>query len=178
MTSFADTEDLDANLSDGEKQQRALDRATDLIRAATNQTITRVDDDVVTVDGAGRRILQLPQVPAIDVTSVTVDGLTLVEDLHYEVNLVNGWLTRLGASWPCGPVVVTYSHGYDTVPDELARMCAEVANRILSGTLNVRQQSESAGGVQKTITYARTSDTVFSEEEDRILDTYRVGRLP
>lgn len=175
MTAFAEPGDLADSLDEAGKKQRALERATDAIRGATGQTITRVADDVVTIPGLGRRLIQLPQAPVVSIASVTIDGLPLIRDLHYEV-LEAGVLRRLGCSWPRGPVVVTYTHGYADVPEDLVRLCAAIADRFLDGTAGVKSESETVGDRQWQVAYEAAG--LFGPDAELILDSYRLEPLP
>jgi hypothetical protein len=178
--SFAEATDLPSGQDQAARQVDALARATDLIRAALGgQQVTRVDDDTVILEGNGRRVLQLPQIPVIAVGSVAVNGTTRAVGTDFTVTR-DGRLTALGYPWPVGAqVTVTYSHGYDLVPEDLARLCAALADKILAGTIGVRSMQESIGTKQSSVTYAATgSNSVFDDSEQAILDKYRLHPLP
>lgn len=183
MPAFAQTTDLPSALDAEGKQISALDRATDLIRGALDgQLITRMDNDTVTLAGNGRRTLQLPQVPVTSVASVTMNHgypTALVADQHYTVTR-DGRLVSLAYPWPVGAqITVVYSHGYDSIPEDLARLCAALADKILTGTVGVRSVQESIGTKQSSVTYAATgSSSVFDDSEQRVLDKYRLSPLP
>jgi len=184
MAAFAQATDLPSGQDEATRRQAALERATDLIRSALGgQLITRVKNDVIMLTGNGRRILQLPQIPVVSVASVVVSlggrsRTTLTEDVDFTVHN-DGRLVSLGYPWPRGgDVTVVYTHGYDAVPDELARLCAALADKDLTGSLGVRSLQESIGTKSSSITYAATGESVFTPSEDRILDRYRVQPLP
>lgn len=183
MAAFAQPIDLPSGQDEAARQQSALDRATDLIRGALDgQLITRVDDDVAVLTGTGRRFLQLPQAPIVSVASVVVGGATYTEGVDYEVNVDLNALTRLGYAWPrTGLVRVTYTHGFDTVPEDLARLCAALADRVLDGSLQVRSVQESIGSKQSSVTYLHPASgraELFSDADERVLDGYRLTLLP
>lgn len=196
---FARSEDLPSQQDTATKAQMALAQATDMIRAALGgQQITKVTGDTVTLAGNGRRILQLPQIPVTAVTSVTINlggayPNQLTPDVHYTWDGATGLLTALAYPWPRDwDVTVVYSHGYDTVPDDLIRLCASVADKILAGTVGVKAVQESIGTKQSSITYitpttrsssgggARASSGVvlFNDAEELILDQYRLDLTP
>jgi hypothetical protein len=183
VTAFADTTDLPSGKDATGRQLDALARATDLIRGALGgQQIVRVEDDVVTLEGNGRWILQLPQVPVVAVTSVVVGGLVHTAGIHYTVASDTGRLTSLGYPWPVGArVVVTYTHGYDFVPEDLARLCASLADKILDGSLRYRSVQESIGSKQSSISYlqpASGNPQPFDAADEQVLDKYRLSLLP
>jgi len=137
---------------------------------------------VVTLTGNGRRLLQLPQIPVVSVSSVVADGATLTRGVHFDL-FEEQALSSLGYSWPRGgQVVVTYTHGYGTVPEDLVRLCGQIADRILDGTLGVRSVQESMGTKQTSVTFHSLAlagdDSVFSLADQRILDGYRLHPLP
>lgn len=187
MTSFAEPTDLPSALNDADRKQQALDRATDLIRGELDgQLITKVDDDTVTLSGDGRRLLQLPQIPVISVASVVVQlgadrQTTLSEGVDYLVH-GDGRLEHLGYGWPRGwDVVVTYSHGYAEVPRDLMRLTAQLADRILDGSLRVRSVQETIGDKQTSITYLQPASgqaDPFDGADRKMLEKYRLSPLP
>ncbi len=185
IPTFATAHDLTVNLGT-ERQSIAMERATDLIRAEVDQLIApKVTDDTAVIHPRGRRLIQLPQVPVTKVTSVSLrppgggaDQL-LAENFHYTVDLGRGWVERIWWHWPWDwPVVVVYDHGYEHLPPELTRLAAAIADKIIDGKIEVRQQSETWGSHNVSTTYARASDTIFSEQELKILEKYRPARLP
>jgi hypothetical protein len=71
----------------------------------------------------GQQSLVLSRRPVTTIASVTVDSVVLTADTDYEVDKASGLLFRLSngvrVGW-CGfVVVVAYSAGYETVPDDL-----------------------------------------------------------
>ncbi len=179
VPTFATAHDLTINLGT-ERQSIAIERATDLIRAELDQQLTpHVTDDVVTLYGRGRRLIQLPELPVTKVTSVTVNGVAWTEGTHYRVDLENGVLERMYHPWPYNwPIVVIYDHGYDHLPPQLTRVAAAIADKIIDGTVELRQKSETWGDRNVSQTFARATDTMLSQEERKILDKYRPVKLP
>lgn len=134
---FAAAEDLRRFLRlptvDSEAATSLLQQVSDTIRAEVTQRIDHVTGDTITLgNGRGRPSweLFLPELPVLDVTSVTEQGLTLVNDQDYTWS-PSGVLTRLGYYWPNKPrsVQVTYSHGYETVPGVMKTVCVQAAAR-------------------------------------------------
>lgn len=104
-------------------------------QAAGGQRIVEVVGDVCSILSTSDSWLDLPQIPVTAVTSVVLDGVTLVEGTDYKVLgnrlwRAQGWQTNIGwvygwdwrPSWsslgtPWGAQepslsVITYSHGY------------------------------------------------------------------
>lgn len=79
-----------------------------------------------TVEGTGQQIITLPRLPVIAVQSVTVDGVAVTD-----YSVVGATLYRLagfgGATAVAPGVVVTYTHGYTTVPDDVRGAVLEMA---------------------------------------------------
>ncbi|EHK56907.1 hypothetical protein [Allomesorhizobium alhagi] len=78
--------------------------------------------------------LILSRLPVSSVASVTEDG-TAVDAADYEVDASPGMLLRLSgddpACWRCGKIVVAYTAGWATVPDDLKDAAARMV-RIFS----------------------------------------------
>jgi len=143
----------------------AIVEASSYIQAYTKQTIERVEDDKVTFDGKGRdRRLFLPQLPVIEVTEVIEDDETLTAGDDYKLG-AHGILWRIGGYWAEGiqNITVTYTHGYATVPNVIAAVCARVAARIYQAGVKAAQNGGIAG-VQATtlgdysVTYVSSAD--------------------
>lgn len=140
----------------------ALRRASARVRKYTRQDITFVAGDTVELTG-GERVLRLPQYPLIvdgsnPLTVVEVadfSGIewTSVEDRDYSRlgnELTRGfpWQapTRL-MGWPWNraqgvwapKVRVTYSHGYQEVPDDIVDVVLDLATMNLSNPGNLRE---------------------------------------
>lgn len=158
---------------DNDEATQALTDASGLVRAIARQTITFVENDTVILVG-GDRTLTLPQRPAVvdDTHPLTVIergvfggvDLTLVE--HRDFERVGNVLTRgypwywnnssrlMG--WPYnrplgvwGPrVEVTYSHGYQTVPDDIVAIVLDVAQVLWSNPDGLR--AKTVGGYSET----------------------------
>lgn len=87
-------------------------------RRQTRQHISRVVDDTVTLDADGSTVLLLPELPVVDVSALLVDG-----EPYEPAGLWSerGILRRAGR-FPQAyrSVQVTYTHGYDPVPEDVA----------------------------------------------------------
>lgn len=67
--------------------------------------------------------LILARRPVVAVTSITELDASLDPDYDFEVDAVSGMVYRLSSDdrrcWPCGKIVVVYSAGWATVPEDL-----------------------------------------------------------
>jgi hypothetical protein len=166
--------------------EQALLAATAVIRTSFNQTISAVSDDTETFSLARpygssfgyTDALFLSELPVTDVASVVLNGITLVADTDYAVDLDTGVLRRLNGWWDqwglTNNVVVTYSHGYSPVPDDVKSVCLSAAARLYQGSLtpaNVR--SESVGGYY-SVSYGDNAGAALTDGEMAVLESYRV----
>jgi hypothetical protein len=115
---------------------RAIAEATETIKNYCHQVIERVAGEVITLDCAGGTKIFLPQVPVISVASVVEDGETLVVTDDYKLGQ-HGILHRVDDVWATGIqiVTVTYTHGYATIPDDVAGVCTRAASRVYQAGL-------------------------------------------
>ena len=150
MASFATPAELATFLGlpsvDTPRAQQYLDDATALIREATDQFISSVDNEVILLGSLDRDILILPERPVRAVDVVKVDGVTLAAD-NYTFT-TSGFLQRVkGAeTWLATSIgiEVTYDHGFTTVPDDIKSICRASAARAL--TRNEGGTAEAMGG--------------------------------
>ena len=128
----------------------ALETATAMVQEYIGRDISRIEDDVETIDGSGTSIIQLTHYPVETVTTVTEDGETLTSD-DFEWS-ADGYLRRIGNIWnpSLRSIVVTYTHGYDPIPDSIRYITATAASRILDTPSTIKQ--ESIGGYSVTYT--------------------------
>jgi hypothetical protein len=134
--------------------------ATGRIRGWTGQHISPVTVGVVSVRDPNVVRLFLPHPPAIpvSVTTVVVDGVTL-DAADFEVDRVHG-LTRTDGSRWTGLVVVTYDHGFATVPDDVSAVCAELASRKMTNPTG-SQSVKIEGFSESFSTTSEMSDSSF-----------------
>lgn len=129
--------------------QRALVEATGAIRNYCRQYLTLVEDEVIALDGRGGTRLFLPQLPVVEVALVVEDGETLTVDDDWVLGDY-GILHRLGGyRWvqKVRGVVVTYSHGYEDLPDDIVSVATRAAARAYQSGLRAAEQ-EGVIGVQ------------------------------
>ena len=123
----------------------ALASASAVIRRWTRQTFTRVADDVVQLRVIDPCELVLPQRPVVSVAQVLVNSVVLVDWVLSGDRLLRtgGWRHLPGTtSYPDpGLVQVTYTHGWDEIPDEVRAVCLDLAASTVSNPGMLRQES-------------------------------------
>jgi len=137
------------------------------------------EDVVERYDGSGRRRLRLKGWPIVSVASVEVGGVSLTEDLEYEVDAGPGILERVdGAVWPPGRrnVSVTYSYGYATPPGAIV----SVVEDLVVGALTHAARNRATKGASSmsmdgySVAYSELSRLmVLAPEQMQTLDRYR-----
>jgi hypothetical protein len=145
-----------------EAMDLALRRASARVRRYTRQDITFVAEDIVDLSGGGR-VLRLPQYPllvdeshplnVVEVADFSGAEWTAMEDRDFsrlgnELTRSYPWQasTRL-MGWPgtapqgvwAPKVRVTYSHGYDEVPDDIVDVVLDLATMNLANPGNLRE---------------------------------------
>lgn len=173
--------------------QRALQEATAAIQNYCRQAIERVAGDVITLDCSGGTRIFLPELPVSAVSSVIEDGESLIADDDYKLGQ-HGILHRIGQEWAEGIqiVMITYTHGYEDIPDDIVSVCTRAASRAYQaglkaadtegvvgiaskalGDFTVSFQSEGGGGVGEGVLGASAARFLLLSEKD-ILNRYRV----
>lgn len=156
------------------RAKRLLTQATELIRGAARQRIERVTGDVATLIGRGEAVLLLPEQPVVSVTSITVDAVLLAA-ANYDASEA-GVLRRLdGDTWGLhsdpATIVVTYTHGYSPLPQDVRAICLSVAGRAYT----FRQpgaESLALDGLSEARGFA--PDMILTVQEQRALAKYAV----
>ncbi|MFE1763106.1 hypothetical protein ACFW81_02620 [Streptomyces angustmyceticus] len=115
-------------------------------------------------------VIRLPLRPVVSVDAVTLDGASVVYDWDDETErlYVRG----------CVPLSVTFTHGYASVPGDVAAVALTAAQRVLSNPNDLRQ--ETVGAV--SVTYAAETIGASLSRADRDLlaryrRTFAVGRV-
>lgn len=138
--SVGDLEDfLHLQLTNDTAALRAIEGATAAIQNYCRQKLVAVVDDVVTIRTRGQAELILPEQPVTAIASVVENGTTLTVETDY-FWYPNGLLCRWPSGWRLtnsvfGMVVVTYSHGYATIPQMVREVCIRSASRAYQGGL-------------------------------------------
>lgn len=100
----------------------ALAVASAKVRTYTRQTISLVVDDAVDLGPTYSDELRLPQRPVLSVSSIEVDGVVLDSGSYR----LRGDVLVSRCGWSAG-AVVTYTHGWDPIPDDVAGVVADLA---------------------------------------------------
>lgn len=138
-------------------EQRAtmlLELVSATVRAEAGQQIT-AGESTVRLPGVFGPVLDLPEMPVVDVSAVTVDGLPLAGTAWRTISrgiartgtveeTAGQGSTGLTAAHWGGPTVtieVTYEHGVDQVPEWLRAVCLSAAGRMFVNPDRVRQET-------------------------------------
>ncbi|MEW1803204.1 hypothetical protein ACIGO7_35310 [Streptomyces virginiae] len=162
-----------------ESADLALASASAIIRNWTRQAITRVEDDVVTLRVLTERELILPQRPVVSVSQVRVNGLVLQDWVLSGDRLIRtgGWRRLPGTTTYPDPglVEVTYTHGWDEVPDEVRAVCLDLASMTMTNPSGLRERERAIDDWRQRDVYA--SETLgsgtLSAAHREILSGYR-----
>lgn len=103
---------------DDDETKRILAEGLSTARGYCGWPVTPVQSSTLTLDGPGGRVLRLPTLRLVEVTSITEDGITIAPaDLHISPK---GMLRKKsGARWSCqfGAIEVTFEHGHAAAED-------------------------------------------------------------
>lgn len=162
-------------VDDTNRIHTALEIASAEIRN-NRRIFTLTENEIVLVDGSLAETLLLPK------NRLPVTGVTLVEELSGTDYVTldadsydwspDGYLIRRSLScWTPRPlgVRVTYSHGYDPIPRDVAGVCLSLAGRLYTNPDNASIQSEQLGDHHVTYTGATGG---LSPAEEAVLRMY------
>ncbi|GHH58125.1 hypothetical protein [Streptomyces candidus] len=163
--------------------QSLLDQASSIVRAYVRQDISRTTTtDTFTMRRADPVLhrcggmVTLPQRPIVDIASVEVNGVATADwwqDGNDVLVRSHAWSQPPAAHRP-PRVRVTYTHGWDPVPGDIAAIVLQSANRVIVNPSGIR--SETVGGVSTTYLIPATGENLgvlLSRTEMRVLDRYR-----
>lgn len=163
--------------------QQLLASASAMVRRYCGWHIAPVITESVLMDGSGSRLLMLPTLRLVGVTSVVDGGLAniVIDPAVPGFWTQNGWLYREdGWSQQLRGVAVTYQHGFDQVlMDDLVALVCTMAARAAS-TPTGAVSSEVSGG--NSITYGAmvsgsSGGTNLLANEKDLLGPYRLPRI-
>lgn len=145
-----------------------LNMVSAIVRAEARQKFTRSTSKAtlypVCLESWGRNCLRhyvdLPQRPVVSVGAVTRDGQPVDWALQRDRLFVVG----------CGPVSVTFTHGYEEVPGDVLAVVLTAAQRVLTNPNDLRQ--ETVGSVSVTYS-AETIGASLSQADKDLLARYR-----
>lgn len=174
--------------------EMALRRASARVRRYTRQDITLVENETIILPG-GERVLRLPQYPlvvddshpltVVEVADFSGVEWTAIENRDYSrigneltrgypwqaPNRLMGWpWNRALGVW--GPKVrVTYSHGYDEIPDDIVDVVLDLATMNLANPENLRQVS--IDDYQRTFASETIGSAKLTKQHEQDLRPYR-----
>lgn len=164
-----------ARFADEDAAQAAIDAALAAVRRYCGWHVTPEREDELVIDGPGTRLLSLPTLNLVELTSISESGVALnVADLDVSssglVRKVSGacWSGRYGA------ITVTMTHGFDDAQDFQAAVLSFIDRESLAVT----------GGHPRVVgpfqfeTEPLAVASAFSVKELSLLDTYRILQSP
>jgi hypothetical protein len=196
---LATQDDLEAALQrtlDPAQAALALRRASARVRKYARQTFTLVENDTIELPGRSK-ILRLPQRPLLidDTHLLTVTELFGITDVEYEclqgrdytrigTELTRGeawWAPTRLMGWPwlrpqgiwADRVRVTYSHGYDDVPDDVTDIVLDLAAMGLTNPQMLR--SEGIDDYTRTFAAETIGGAQLTQDHKDALRPYRGG---
>lgn len=173
MAAFATAADLAAILGIEEFTEAQETRATALlelasgsVRAEARQAIDLVEDDELVRRGSSENTIMLPERPVGEITSITLDG----EELDADSWLVDGRDVYRAGGWGHEglQLVVTYSHGYEEIPEALKTVVLAVAMRAWTNPGGVLSQTLGAASTTFA-TEGAPSGLLLTEDERRVV---------
>jgi hypothetical protein len=180
LASATDLQDFLQQPVDANSAALVLDMATGVVQAYTRQHLEYVQDDNVTLIPSEGRIV-LPERPVINVTSVAglpSGGWTLVRDTllpgpvysyMWELDdIITGNVTWTPMSMPT--IAVTYSHGFQQIPNDLRGLCLSVAARLYVNPASI--EMESTGQAQTR--YSQKGGMDLTDVEKQLANKYRL----
>jgi hypothetical protein len=176
MASFASVAELQTSMgvtftagAAADQAQAKLDQATAEMKSYMHQDIAQATE-TVTLDPEDRGVVMLPQFPVTAVTSMVVDGVTL--NVTTDVDWYRSGILKRDNSATWGSrrqtIVVNYTHGYVTIPDDLKSVCKARAERLLDNPTAVA--NEQAGSYSGN--YGPVAEEAFTPAEKRTMDRY------
>ncbi|CAL9596602.1 hypothetical protein [Streptomyces sp. enrichment culture] len=177
--------------------QLALRLASAAIRRHTKQTISFVAGETITTMG-GERVLKLPQRPVVVDADNPLTVIELVDASGLEIPAIEerdflryGSELHRGEAWPrsrlmgfprrhpagiwADRVKVTYSHGYQEIPDEIVGIALDLAAASMSNPRRLR--SETSGAVSVTYTVETFGTGSLTSDHRAILRDFKRSTL-
>lgn len=149
--------------------QDALRRASARFRGAVGHPVSRVVGDAIVLNGDGSNLLLLPAAPVVAVTEVKLDDVAITDWELAEDGRLRRW-----SGWPNAyrNVAVTYTHGYDPVPEDVSDAVLDAAE----GTLNANPGVTSMAVGGESVTFDRVSAGGVTQAWIDTVERYHIGR--
>ena len=130
----------------GDPLIRVLNQAWAYIQRITNNPLTQAEytetldhNSSYCTTRRGRLYINPRNKPLVSLTAVTAyrDGVAFILDPSKAVKRQTGWVFNESPflDFQEGEVEVTYTAGFETIPDDLKYVCAMVTSHILSGSM-------------------------------------------
>lgn len=201
LATVADVEAISgAPVANTDRVERLLAMASAAVRTYCHQSLSLVTFDEVMLPSEGTGLLTLAELPVRDVHQILLGtrwGLWWmggsfearargipIEDFWGDYTWdAAGRLRRLdGFAWGerYDPVWVTYTHGYDPVPDEIVGLVATKVHAFMTGTAANPEglRSLTLGDYTRTWANGSGSGLTISDPTDKaILDHYRAAAV-
>jgi hypothetical protein len=142
VAQFAEVDDLAAWVNtplNSDQALLAIQAASVACQTYTRQTLELVEDDEVTLVGNWSGELELPERPVVSVSAATINDFA-IDYLLRKNSLIFGTIleTWIGpdpdmGEWggPTATVAVTYTHGFDPIPEAIRIATLMIAARIV-----------------------------------------------
>lgn len=170
---LADPQDLAVLLklpADDVRLLAALRAATRRFRGQVRHPVSKVTEDQVFLDGTGRPVLRLPAAPVLAVHSVLVDGEELT---GVKVRRQAGLLLHPSGCWPeWSEVTVTYDHGNDPIPEDVAEVVVDQARTIYRTDPAIQQVTTGT----ESVSFAATAAVGITEQWRAAVEAHRLNR--
>jgi hypothetical protein len=146
-----------------------IESVTAVIEDEVDASFEFVEDDVMITQADGHGILEFNERPIVDVTSVTKVDETEVDGWEFD------GLSTIYNLWPNQVVIVTYSHGFETVPRAIKTVALGMASRIVYNPAGLRQETVGAISVTYPGIGGEAGTVNLSALERKILERYKVA---
>lgn len=169
---FADLQTNYAQFEAGDTDQ-ALNAALEAVRNYCGWHIAPVLSETIRLRSPDRVVFFLPTRNLVTVESVTqlgetVDLGTMTAEVDGEVRRVLGYRYTF-----CNePLTVTFTHGYEVLPSEVAQVVMSLTKRSLESPASGRSVTQ-VGQVQSTTYATHRGALPLFDEDMRVLDKYR-----
>lgn len=157
----------------------ALKAATRRIRNYCGWHIATEQQDTLPLDGQAAAVIYLPTMRIVSIDEMTIDGTPVVFESDTLQWSVDGRLWRPSWSVNYQGVQLKYTHGFETVPDDLVDLTLLIASRDLGSPLGVvREQTLSSSVTWSQTGFNQAGGTNLLDSEKDALQAYKIGYIP